>query len=243
MNILIRPEIPLPNVQLVETDGEKLESPWHQASISLLLDSVTYWYRDRTDFYVGGNMFIYYSVEQARNRDYRGPDFFYVNGVNRLPVRPYWAVWEEGGKYPDLIIELLSPTTAEEDRTTKRVLYERTFHTHEYYCYDPTTHQVQGWRLTKKHRYRTIRPNEQGELWSEELGLWLTRWHGEYLSITDTFPRFREAHGPLVPFKAEAAEQQLMQALQRATTMEAELAQLKARLAELEKRAAEPPSS
>ena len=68
--------IPRPNVQLIETDGEPLETLWHFMSIVLLIDSVRHHFHPRTDFFVGGNMFIYYSEEQARNRDYRGPDFF-----------------------------------------------------------------------------------------------------------------------------------------------------------------------
>lgn len=46
----------------------------------------------RTDFYTGANMFVYYSVEQAREvaeeeekklpkRTFRGPDVFWVGGV------------------------------------------------------------------------------------------------------------------------------------------------------------------
>jgi Uma2 family endonuclease len=115
-------QVPLPNVPLVETDGVPLESHWHVLQIALLIELLAYWFRDRDDYYAGGNMFLYYSEEQARNRDYRGPDFFYVDGANRLTMRRYWAVWQEGGRYPDLIIELLSPTTAAEDRGPKRTV-------------------------------------------------------------------------------------------------------------------------
>ena len=56
--------------------------------------------------------------------------------------------------YPDVIIELLSPTTAKEDRTTKKRIYEQTFHTSEYYLYDPDTQQLEGWRLGPRKRYK-----------------------------------------------------------------------------------------
>src|SRR5207248_1628430 len=157
----VQPGVTVPNVPLVESDGEPLESHWHVLQISLLIEVLTYWFRDRSDFYVGGNMLIYFSEEQARNRDYRGPDFFFVDGVPRLPMRRYWAVWQEGGRYPDVIIELLSPTTATEDRTTKKALYERTFRTQEYFCYDPQTEQLEGWRLGPRRRYRGISPNDR----------------------------------------------------------------------------------
>ena len=185
--------VPLPNVTLVESDGEPLESHWHVLEVALLIESLSYWFRDRNDFYVGGNMFIYFSEEQARNRDYRGPDFFYVDGVNRLPLRRYWAVWQEGGRYPDVIIELLSPTTAVEDPTTKRTLYERTFRTHEYFCYDPQTQQLQGWRLGERGRYREIEPDPRGWMWVEELELWLGPWRGPYLGAEEVWLRFYDA--------------------------------------------------
>ncbi len=224
MSIETDSQVALPQVQLVETDGIPLESHWHVLQIALLIELLAYWFRGRDDYYVGGNMFIYFSEEQARNRDYRGPDFFYVAGVNRLPLRPYWAVWQEGGRYPDVIIELLSPTAAKADRTTKKALYERTFRTSEYYCYDPDTQQLDGWRLGPRQRYRSIPPNEQGRVEVEELGLWLGTWRGVYQGYEAVWLRFYDAAGQLVPTRAELAE-----------AAEAEVARLKQRLAELER--------
>jgi hypothetical protein len=40
-------------------------------------DNGTHRSRERQDYFVGGNMFIYYSRRQVRNRDFRGPDFFW----------------------------------------------------------------------------------------------------------------------------------------------------------------------
>jgi Uma2 family endonuclease len=224
MPVEIEPQVALPSVQLVETDGVPLESHWHVLQISLLIELLAYWFRDREDYYAGGNMFIYFSEEQARNREYRGPDFFYVDGASRLPMRPYWAVWQEGGRYPDLIIELLSPTTAVEDRTTKKALYERTFRTAEYFCYDPQTDQLEGWRLGPRQRYRLISPNESGRMEVEQVGLWLGTWQGQYRGYEAVWLRFFDREGHLVPTGAEAAE-----------AAQAEVARLKERVAELER--------
>ena len=247
----------LPQVELIETDGEPLESDWHRIAMNMLIDSVKYSLRHRDDFYVGGNMFIYFSEEQARNRDFRGPDFFFVDGVAQKPLRPYWAVWLEGGRYPDVIIELLSPRTATEDRTTKKTIYERVFHTPEYYCYDPNEPQLEGWRLVGC-RYQALAPNAQGWLWSESLGLWLGTWTGTYLGNQAVWLRFYDAEGRVVPAPVEVAELERQRAeaerqraeaerqraeaereraeaeRQRAEAAEAELAQLRARLAQLE---------
>lgn len=211
----------LPQVVLVETDGEPLETPWHFAAIALMIDIVRYHLRGRTDFFVGGNMFIYYSEEQARNKDYRGPDFFFVRDVDGQKEREWWAVWEEDGRYPNLIMELLSRTTARVDRTTKKDLYERTFRTPEYFCYDPADQKLEGWRLDARGRYKPIKANEQGWLWCQQLGLWLGLWKGKYFEQEGIWPRFYRKDGTLVPTAAEAA-------LERAERAEAELAQLKA---------------
>jgi Uma2 family endonuclease len=213
----------IPQTELPETDGEPLESPWHLAAIVLLMDLVRSHLRGRDDFFVGGNMFLYYSDEQVRNRDYKGPDFFFVDGVDGKRPRGSWVVWLEDGRYPDLIMELLSKTTAKHDRTTKKKLYERTFHTPEYFCYDPNRHKLEGWRLNGQGRYQTIKPNKHGWLWSEQLELWLGTWEGQYLEQEGTWPRLYRKDGSLVPTRAEAGEQ-------RADRAEAELARLKARL-------------
>ncbi len=56
---------PTPPQDLPETDGVPLESDWHVRCINLLCAIVGYYQRDREDYYVGGNMFIYFNEEQA----------------------------------------------------------------------------------------------------------------------------------------------------------------------------------
>jgi Uma2 family endonuclease len=216
---------------LVDNDGEPLESSWHRACINLLVSSILWLFRDRTDFYVGGNMFVYFNLQQARDRDFRGPDFFFVRGGNLHPQRPYWAVWMEGGRYPEVIIELLSPRTAHEDRTTKRVIYEQTFHAPNYFCYDPITGQLEGWEL-HGGLYEPLQPNEHGWLWSSVLQLWVGTWNGEYLRENATWLRFYDTNGQLVPVQEEAERQRADAERQRADAAEAELARLRALLAQ-----------
>ncbi len=227
----------VPDIVLESEDGEKMDTGWHRLAMELLIACVVWLYRARNDFYVGGNMFIYYSEEQARNKDYRGPDFFYVNGVNREPIRKYWVVWQEGGKYPDVIIELMSPTTAQEDLTKKKDIYETIFRTHEYFCYDPEEQRLGGWRLIDQ-RYQTIEPNEKGWLWCKEFGLWLGTWTGKFHEHEAVWLRFYQPDGQLVPMEAEAmhqlaeAEHQKLEAeRRRAEAAEKELAALKAIIA------------
>jgi Uma2 family endonuclease len=222
-----------PPDHLPETDEIPLESGWHRAAIALLIESVVCHRQGQTDYYVGGNMFIYFSRRQSETLEYRGPDFFFVQGVDGTRPRRFWAVWDEDGKYPNVILELLSPTTARVDRATKKDLYEGTFRTPEHFWYDPSTRQLEGWRLDQDLRYRAISPNERGWLWSEQLGLWLGLWEGVYLSEQTTWVRFYDKKGDLVPTLAE-------QERQRAEALAAEVARLKALLAE--QQAPPPPS-
>ena len=89
------PEVP--DIELPYEDGEPLESHWHRLQINLFGDVLDQSWQGRTDVFAGGNMFVYYSLEQARNRDYKGPDFFVVKGVDRSRQRRSWIAWQEGG--------------------------------------------------------------------------------------------------------------------------------------------------
>jgi Uma2 family endonuclease len=217
---------------LPEEDGIPLESDWHRMAISLLIEIVRFFYRERRDFFAGGNMFLYYSAEQARSRDYRGPDFFFVWNVRRDKLRRYWATWEEAGKYPNVIIELLSPRTAQEDRTTKKQIYEQTFRTPEYFLYDPDSHQLEGWRLNEGDHYEPLAPEEGGRIWSKQLELYLGTWEGVYLETSTTWLRFYDVHGKLILTAAEAEKQLAASEKQRA---DAEQQRADAALAENER--------
>jgi Uma2 family endonuclease len=185
--------------------------------MNLLIESVEARLAGRKDFYVGGNMFIYYSARQTRNRDYSGPDFFFVQGpeIEHDRERLYWAVWDENGRYPNVIVELSSPTTAREDHTTRKGLYERVFQTPEYFIYDPFTRVLEGWRLNKQ-RYRRIKPNGDGRLRCEQFGLWLGTWQGEFQGHNDLWLRFFDAAGTVVPIRAELEHGQAEAERQRA---------------------------
>jgi Uma2 family endonuclease len=239
---------PLP-FELVYSDGEPLETEWHTWQFPLLRELIRQAMAEhgRSDFFVGGDMFVYYSFEQARDvakgRPYfRGPDVFWVGGVEAGRLRKAWVSWEEGGRLPDVIVELLSPSTAVIDRTVKKDLYARVFRTPEYFLYEPETRTLEGFRLAGQ-AYRPLAPDDRGRLWSEQLGVSLGPWRGVYSGQSgqpgheaDWLRLFR-SDGSLVPTEAEAerqradAERQRADAeRQRADTAEAELARLRALL-------------
>ena len=209
-------EHPTPPTDLIFDDGEPLESNRHRIAINVLIDSAIAALAERPDSFVGGNMFVYYSRNQAMNRDFRGPDFFVALDVDGTRERQGWVTWEEDGRYPDVIVELLSPSTATVDRTTKKALYERVFRTADYYVFDPFDPSAfEGWHLTNQ-RYQALQPNAQGWLWCETLGLWLGTWAGsvqrEPPTGTCDWLRFYDAQGHLILLPEEQERQRAEQA-------------------------------
>ncbi|XHX76886.1 MAG: Uma2 family endonuclease [Stenomitos frigidus ULC029] len=205
-----------PDATQLLSDEPEMESSLHYTQLALLVACLEWLWRDQTDFFVGANLTIYFSRQQLRNRDFRGPDFFLVKHTESRS-RNAWVVWEEDGRYPDLIIELLSTSTANVERTLKKELYQNRFRTPEYFWFSPEILEFQGFRLIG-HDYEAIMPNEQGWRWSEELGL--------YLGITANQLRYFTAQGELVPTLPEA----IAQAKAEATQAQAEATQVKQEL-------------
>jgi Uma2 family endonuclease len=206
---------PMPPTDLIFDDGEPLETNQHRVAMNVLIRSYQQYRADQTDFYVGGNMFIYYSSTQVKNRDFRGPDFFVVLDVDGERDRLGWVVWEEGGRYPDTVIELMSPSTANVDLGPKKQLYDRVFKTQDYFVYNPfDAKSLQGWH--RNSSYREITPNPQGRLWCESLGLWLGTWAGTIDRETLNWLRFYDTTGALVLLPEEVAQQRAEAEMQRA---------------------------
>src|SRR5687768_2229656 len=91
--------------ELVYSDGIPLDSHRERIQLNLLIHLIRQAMaaRGQEDFFTGGNMFVYYSLEQARDvvegRPYlRGPDVFFVDHVApKKKERKAWVSWEEDG--------------------------------------------------------------------------------------------------------------------------------------------------
>ncbi|AFY46432.1 hypothetical protein Nos7524_0521 [Nostoc sp. PCC 7524] len=181
------------------SDEPPLESYLHLQQIILLLTCLEWWWQERNDFFAAGNLTIFYSPKQLKSEHFRGPDFFVVLGTERKP-RKSWVVWEEEGKYPNVIIELLSDSTSATDKGLKKQIYQDIFRTPEYFWFDPNNLEFAGFVLLAG-KYEPIAPNPQGRLWSQQLEL--------YLGVEQQSLRFYTADGELVPTPDEVARQQI----------------------------------
>lgn len=212
-------EIMLPPDDL-ESDEPELESSLHLQQIILLIQCLEWLWQDRNDFFAGGNLSVYYlynsSPEQPKLRDFCGPDFFVALDTVRKN-RKSWMVWKEGGKYPNVIVEILSDSTAKVDRTQKKQLYQDVFRLPDYFYFDPVTLEFAGFTLISG-QYQPLEPTEQGWLWSEQLKL--------YLGVDESKLRYFTPEGELVPTPEEVAKQaqsQLDVARQEAEQLKAQL--------------------
>jgi Uma2 family endonuclease len=203
--VAFEPPVPRPPTQddLPYRDGIPMETQRHVLQMFLLIDSLALFWDERQDFFVGGNMFVYFSPEQVRTHSFRGPDVFVAQGVPRRE-RKSWLVWEEG-KGPDVVIELLSQSTASRDRSQKKEIYQDYLRVPEYFWFDPFSGKWAGFVL-KGGAYEPLKPDDQDRLISQQLGLVLVRWEGSYQHIPARWLRWSTLEGGILPTPQEQAE-------------------------------------
>lgn len=226
-------DLPSPDIDLPPggplSDEPQMETDRHSKQLGLLLELGDWVLRDREDAFFAGNISIFFSPEQLKRQDFRGPDFFLVLGTDRRE-RNSWVVWQEGGRFPDLIIELLSRSTRKNDLGPKKQVYQDVFRTPEYYAFDPQRGELLGFELIEGV-YERRAPDARGRLWSERLG--------HFLGVHEGWLRLFTREGALVPtgvergLLAEAAEQRARQQAKRAEAAEQRAERLAERLREL----------
>ena len=219
-------------------DGMPMETLRHRLQMNLLIHPLEDYWQERTNLFVSGNMFIYFSVEQARNQDFRGPDFFAV--LDALPGRDRksWVVWEEN-KGPDVVIELLSDSTAEFDKEEKKQIYQDKLRVPEYFWFAPYGGERAGFAL-QEGVYQPIPLDEEGRLVSRILGLALVDWEGVYKRHAAPWLRWATLDGQVLPTDEEmkrAAQEQARQAKKQAATAQKQAVQAKKQVATAQEQA------
>ncbi|MBX9579201.1 MAG: Uma2 family endonuclease [Gemmataceae bacterium] len=191
--------------ELPYSDGEPMDTAWHRDCMTLLIGSIRHHWRNRDDYFVGGDMFVYFSPDRVFHTDFRGPDFFVAKGVDRHKKRFAYITWQENGQLPSVIIELGSESTLDRDRGEKKDLYER-IRIPEYFLYDPAEPRLEGWRLTSLRGYVPIEVGPGGRMWCEQLELWVGHWDGPDHpgADPDRWLRFFDPDGNVVPTHSEA---------------------------------------
>jgi Uma2 family endonuclease len=174
---------------------------------TLLTSSLERAWDARDDFYVGGNMAVYYSQLQTKQNDFRGPDVFVVLDTVRRE-RKSWVVWGENGRMPDVVIEILSPSTEAVDRGDKMRIYAQLMRVSTYYLFDPFTGVLEGYELDRSARgYVRMAPLPDGDLPCAVLGLRMGVRQGRYQGIDAEWLRWLDAEGRVLPTDEERARE------------------------------------
>ncbi len=193
------------------SDGKPMaETDWHRDLMMALIQTLGAYYADDPMVYVSGNLLVFY--EPGNRRRHLSPDVFVVRGVEKRQ-RPNYLIWEER-KGPEVVIELTSSSTREEDLEDKYELYQDNLRVPEYFLFDPLGDymrpQLQGYRLFRG-RYRPVAAIEN-RLPSKVLGLHL------------------EADGRDLRLYEPASKQWLLTPQERAAQAEAEVDRLRREL-------------
>jgi Uma2 family endonuclease len=216
------------------SDEPPLESDLHREQIDLLIRILKLWWRERQDFYASGNLTIYYSPNQKKSENFRGPDFFVVLGTEKKD-RKSWVVWQEDGKYPNLIVEILSSSTTAVDKGLKKQVYQDIFRTPDYFWFDPVTMELQGFHLVDG-KYQEIQVTTDGRLWSQQLELYLGVYEGKLRFFTtenqlvlssEELAQQSEERAQQAEERAQQSEERTQQAEQRAQQAQQEIARLR----------------
>jgi Uma2 family endonuclease len=148
MTTLERPVRPR-RVHYPESDGKPMgETDLHRDLMTDLIFALK-WFLRSTRAYVAGNLFIYY--EEGNPRAAVAPDVFVALGVEQRRRRIF-QTWREGGRAPDVVIEITSKKTRKDDRERKPTIYAA-LGVREYFIFDPYGEYLepplQGYRLVQ----------------------------------------------------------------------------------------------
>jgi Uma2 family endonuclease len=209
------------------SDEPPLESDLHRDQIDLLIRLLKLWWREKQDFYASGNLTVYYSPNQKKSEYFRGPDFFVVLGTQKKD-RKSWVVWQEDGKYPNVIVEILSSSTTAVDKGLKKQVYQDTFRTPDYFWFDPVTMELQGFHLVDG-KYQEIQVTTDGSLWSQQLELYLGVYEGKlrFFTTENQLILSSEELSERERLRAQQAEERAQESEERAQQAEQELARLR----------------
>ncbi|MBI4606479.1 MAG: Uma2 family endonuclease [Planctomycetes bacterium] len=155
------------------SDGRPMgETDLHRDDMVDAIETLKLFYEGQK-VYVSGNILLYY--KPGNRRKHVSPDVLVAKGLEQRQ-RDYYLLWEEG-KPPDVVIEVTSESTREEDLEDKLEIYCDQVKVKEYFLFDPRSEYLdpplQGYRL-ERGAYVPI-ASEGGRLPSRELGLHLEK--------------------------------------------------------------------
>ena len=219
-----------------ESDGKPMaESDLHRDWMVRIIELLKAHFAGQR-VYVSGNLLIYYV--EGDPKKCVAPDAFVVKDCDPRR-RKIYKLWEEG-KPPNFVLETTSDSTQSEDLQHKMRLYAR-LGVAEYFLYDPLGDWLEppllGYRMVGGG-YVPLKPDDQGGMLSEELGIIFRLENGQLALINSQSgqrlqtgsERAAVIENRLQEAEAEAheAEVRAQEAEARAKALEDELTRLRA---------------
>lgn len=168
------------------TDGRPMgETDLHRDVMVTAIETLKLCYAGQR-VYVSGNILLFY--RPGNRRRHVSPDVLVTKGLQQQQSENY-LLWQEG-RPPNIVIEVTSNSTREEDLEDKFEIYRDEVRVAEYFLFDPRAEYLhpalQGYRL-QAGQYERIK-RVAGRLPSLELGLHLEQ-DGKQLRFWDPAAR------------------------------------------------------
>jgi Uma2 family endonuclease len=200
----------LDNISLNFDEEEEEEAPefssspdsqQHQEQRALLVSSLKWhWQQQNQTHFIGSRIPVRYSMKPTAGS-------LVVDVIAVLKAtseeRRTWTVWEEGGYYPHVTLDLVTDKTAAEEQETKQALYASLFRVPEYFRFNLDTSDLKGFQWVNGS-YQPLSPTDEGWYWSGLLGCHLGLWE-QHL-------RFLTAEGHLIRTPEEEVQRAKEQA-------------------------------
>lgn len=215
-------------IEYPESDGMPMgETEIHQDWMIRIRDILRLRYRGQ-QVYVASNLLLYY--EEGDPSKYVVPDEFVVKDCDPHQRRTF-KMWEER-RAPDVVFEVTSRGSRQEDKTYKPQVYRR-LGVKEYFLYDPTAEYLRpplrGFRL-EQGEYVRITADETGALRCEQLDIVLRLERGELVMYDGQSGQVLQTAEEAAEAARRAAEAARETAEARAAELEAELQRLREEL-------------
>ncbi len=135
--VCLPPEALYPDDDGKPISDNTLQFQW----IATLQGNLAALFRGAPDVFVAGNNLIYAVEDDPKMR--RAPDVYVAFGRPK-GHRGSYQVWNEGGVFPQVVFEVLSPGNRPVEMARTLLFYEE-YGAEEYYLIDPMTDRVEGY--------------------------------------------------------------------------------------------------
>lgn len=202
---------------MYDLPSESLEEPglpdeFHVSQPQLLRETFIPPNYPEDQVFIASDLNLYYDPNHTLW--FKRPDWFAVLGIPRLyqqtELRLSYVVWQEGID-PNVVVELLSPTTEKEDLgktlreinqpPTKWEVYEKILRVPYYIIFDRYTNHLRVFQnLAGRYQELTI---TNSRIWLPELELGIGLWQGTYQGVPRLWLRWYDATGNWIPTPVE----------------------------------------